>query len=79
MAKLGKHRVEHIHWIDSHSRIAWIDESDVVPDRADMETIGAVIKETRDFIVVTHTRSGNGLVNDPFTIPKSAITKRRRL
>lgn len=76
--------VEHITWIDSASGLStWslledIDKADLEP--TDISTVGFVIKETVEYIVVALNFGNNPpQYSNTITIPISAITSREKI
>jgi hypothetical protein len=73
-------KVYHIEWLDSETLEGWTALSDVEAELSVTHTIGFLIHESNEFLLVAHsydpgTESTNGLI----TIPKAAIKKSRTL
>ena len=65
-------------WLDAHSEVGWQepDKLDVIPKLT--KTIGFFIKETSDFVIVSHTwDESTKHLNGAMYIPKGMIKKRR--
>lgn len=70
-----------IEWVDSSSASdsGWrrLDEYD--PDVATCMTAGFLITETKSVVMVVTSVASTGQVHSPISIPKCAITRRKRI
>lgn len=79
--KNKERKIAYIEWEDSATYWGWTREDEVVRDE-DLRhcSIGAIIAETRKSITIsTVIKAGLGKFADPMTIPKSNISKIKRL
>ena len=67
-----------IRWTDSEASAGWKRIDDIPDDikASEIDSIGYLIKENNESIVISTSVSDNGSVMDPLTIPKCAILKR---
>ena len=70
----GEMRVVEVHWIDSAVAHGWFkpDEMTVAPQA--IESIGYLVEETDDRVVITGHIAEDGAMSDPMAIPCFAIT-----
>lgn len=69
-----------IEWVDSSSIRGWRHDSEMTDSFAEpakIQSIGYLLKDTKDFVTITTSVSENGGIMDPLSIPKVAITKRK--
>lgn len=81
-AKTGKLKVEIITWLDhcSWTTTEWSkleDTQDLVPLK--VTSIGQVVKETKDHLVIVSTLTEGGHTNGEMCIIKGCIVKRTKL
>jgi len=72
----------YVEWIDSTAIRGWQHGSSMTDKYAEPSkicSIGYLIKETKDFITISTSVSNNGNMMDPLTIPKCAITKKKKI
>ena len=62
-----------IEWVDSKALSGWIRDGNY--DVGYIRTIGWVVKDERDNITVSASRSSDGFCYDPFTVPRGCITE----
>ena len=77
--KKDKHPAVHIVWQDSHSEQVWSAAKEIDDDITPVTSIGWLIKETEKTITISTSRTKEDVFADPLTIPKFAISKRRKL
>jgi len=65
-----------LHWDDAASDHGWKDASEVEVKNEQAITVGFVIKETDDHILIAATIDADGNTNDRSQIPKKMIVKR---
>lgn len=86
-AKLAKalgiiqtHRVEVVYWGDAHSGSDFVKPDDPGLGKAmEVVSVGLLVKETKDAVVLSLGYWADGAYGDQLTIPKGMIRKRRRL
>lgn len=78
---MKKHRILEITWIDSAGFPGWQDRDDAVRQASPMKclTVGYFMCEDQESVSINQTMSDNDSVDHVLVIPKSCITKRRRL
>ncbi len=67
-----------IEWLDSCHTEGWHDEGEFAPPLR-CTSIGFLHKETDQSVMLKMTRDENERWNNSITIPKSAITKRKKI
>ena len=70
--------IVYVEWRDAYSKSGWIGESELDNDLP-VTTCGYLVWESVKSIAVSSSVGSNGTAGDPLVIPKSAITKRRRV
>jgi len=71
-----KKKIARVKWLDANSKYGWRDD-DEEWELFTIDSVGYVVKETKDFIVLTTSVSQNDHYMDPITIPKKMIVSRR--
>ena len=73
-----KLRIEYVEWVDSNSSYGWrYPEDDDLP--AKIKSVGILISEEKSCLTMSTSSSEGGRFLDKITIPKVAISKRRKL
>ena len=69
-----------VHWYDAVSDNSWLKIDDVHPSTGLTQSVGFLVKETKEAIVLSHTYDPDSShVNGTMEIPKALIKKRRTL
>lgn len=70
----------YLEWDDSNARYGWINKTSVKGDLTTtrIKSIGYLVDENQTHLMITNSESQYS-VNDPLTIPKKAILKRRNI
>ena len=68
-----------VEWIDSSTEYGWLKVESFDTSVVKCQSVGFLIKETDDAIVVTLSRSDSGRCADAITIPKCSIKRIRYL
>jgi len=71
--------VEVVSWLDAETSAGWHWKDTEAYLLSPVETIGFVVKETKDLLVLAQTVANDGWHNNRSKIPKSLITKRKKL
>lgn len=74
------HQIVHVQWVDSQSQNGWHDLSDLELERSITHSVGLLITDNKEYIVVAHsfdpeTDHYNGIMR----IPKACILKTRTI
>jgi len=65
-----------LEWVDSEAQVGWQYVDNVRVTKLTVQSLGYLVKETDDVVVITTSISANDGCMDCLTIPKVAITKR---
>jgi hypothetical protein len=60
-----------VHWIDSNLKIGWSAPGDLKADK--IKTIGFLVEETEDEVVVSTSTDSNGSFVSPIAIPWECV------
>ena len=74
-------KLQHVVWNDHFSTNGkWLDPSEIKRDLLKCETVGMLVAEDTESIVLAPTWcEGNSMVSDPMTVIKGCIVSRRTL
>lgn len=70
-----KDSIHIITWIDSASSHDWEYEDTISIEPMKITTVGVIVQDKKDYIVVSSSFGGNGCYNSPMAIPKAVIEK----
>jgi hypothetical protein len=65
-------------WVDTSCLPHWQDEGEI-PELIKCHTVGYILRDTKRDVTLAFTYSDDRGTISPMTIPKSCITKRRRI
>ncbi len=65
-------KIVYLKWLDHCRYPGWLDDDKSYPPMG-VETIGFILSETDDYIVISNSLTDVDSANDPFTIIKSCI------
>lgn len=68
-----------IRWDDAETSGGWEQASDLKPVHAEAITVGFVVAETKDHVVIASTIGEDGSTNGRIQIPVKMILKRRMM
>jgi hypothetical protein len=76
-----KKKFYRVDWIDAASNSSWRSEEGAAGKRGtiDIVTVGHLVKHTKAEIILALSKDYNGQVADTIAIPKSCVTRIRRL
>ena len=73
-------KIEKIGWLDTHSEPSWADKAELLNDVKALDllchTVGCVLAETGDRLILAATWSNNDMVGEVVVIPRRAIISR---
>jgi len=74
-------KIVHISWVDSCCAHGWLDPVDVSPNPASCESVGFLVRETKEVVTVAMNRGLEGATafGEYTTIPRACITKMKVL
>lgn len=75
-------RFVYVEWADATGRAGWMDtETQEHYDFSPMiiRSIGILVRETKEYLVICHSKSDHDHVNGYISIPKGWITKRKAI
>lgn len=67
-----------VEWLDTACLAHWQEEGEI-PELMECRTVGYLLRDTKRDITLACTHAADHGTISPITIPKSCITKRRRL
>lgn len=71
---MSDYKIVEVFWVDSSSVAAWSDPDEMRDCSLECHSIGFMVDETPDRIVISHSVDPEGSAADPMAIPKCAIT-----
>lgn len=74
-----KYRRVEVRWQDAHGSMAWVHPSDVDRSLADVRTLGWLLYEDDDVVVVAQDTAKDGSVCGVSVIPRVNVVKVKRL
>lgn len=69
----------YIEWLDSHGGEGWIRKEDIDEPKLKIKSVGWLVKEHKDYVILTTSYNDWNSVISQLAIPKIAIVKRRNL
>lgn len=69
----------YIEWLDSHGGEGWVRSEDIDEPKLLIKTIGWLVKEHKDYVILSTSKNEWNSVISQLAIPKVAIVKRKAL
>ena len=76
---MSKYNLYRVDWIDAHSNGGWSLPKDINIKPLKVNSVGWLIKDTKDYIVLAQNMSSSGNCADRIHIPKKWIQKKRKI
>lgn len=68
-----------LEWDDAQTDTGWVDHTEIKTEHAVAITIGFLVKESSEHVVIASTVGEDGSTNGRIQIPKKMILKRRTM
>jgi hypothetical protein len=73
------HSLVHVTWVDSTSENRWCSESGMIDELDTCESIGWLVRETKEYLTIAGHRSSMASWHGVMTIPRCSVKKIRRV